>query len=334
MCPSSIISLLSAALDERMDLLDPHHWSAIRLFNGFLEGDPDLGVDLYADTLVFHNNADPPQEAEGKVQEARNYFLNHLPWVKTIIVKARYANTPEARRGIIVHGETAARRVREGNAWYALDLQLNQDTSFYLDTRNLRIWAAGHLSGKQVLNAFAYTGSLGVAAMAGGASRVLHIDRNKAFLNVAKTSYTLNGFPIHKSDFYVGDFFSTVGTLNRSKALFDCVFLDPPFFSVTGKGTVDLLSENARLINKVRPLIADNGWLAAVNNALFLSGADYLRSLEALCADGYLSIEELIPVPPDCTGYPKTRLRSLPADPAPFNHATKIAVLRVKRKAG
>ena len=58
----------------------------------------------------------------------------------------------------------------------------------------------------------------------------------------------------------------------------------------------------------------------------------YLRTLEALCADGYLAIEELIPVPPDCTGYPETRVRPPLVDPAPFNHSTQIAVLRVRRK--
>ena len=87
------------------------------------------------------------------------------------------------------------------------------------------------------------------------------------------------------------------------------------------------------LINKVRPLINDGGYLVAVNNALFLSGNDYIEALEALCTEGYLQIEELIPVPDDFTGYTQTRLRSLPVDPAPFNHATKIAVLKVRRKA-
>jgi hypothetical protein len=40
----------------------------------------------------------------------------------------------------------------------------------------------------------------------------------------------------------------------------------------------------------------------------------------------------LIPVPEDFTGYPHTCLGSPPVDPAPFNHATKIAVLKVWRK--
>jgi 23S rRNA (cytosine1962-C5)-methyltransferase len=58
---------------------------------------------------------------------------------------------------------------------------MHGDASFYLDTRNLRGWALEHLAGKSVLNTFAYTGSLGVAAKAAGASRVVHLDLNKTF---------------------------------------------------------------------------------------------------------------------------------------------------------
>jgi len=36
--------------------------------------------------------------------------------------------------------------------------------------------------------------------------------------------------------------------------------------------------------------------------------------------------------PPDCTGVPITRVRLPIVNPAPFNHDTKIAVLRVLRK--
>jgi len=183
-----------------------------------------------------------------------------------------------------------------------------------------------------VLNTFAYTGSLGIAALAGGASRVVQLDLKRAFLNVAKTSCTLNGFPIDRKDFLAGDFWPLISRLNRDGARFDCVFLDPPLFAATAKGVVDTENNYARLINKVRPLIRDGGVLAAINNALFVSGADYLDVLQSLCADGYLAIEALIPVPPDCTGYATTRTAANVTDPAPFNHATKIAVLRVRRK--
>ncbi len=142
----------------------------------------------------------------------------------------------------------------------------------------------------------------------------------------------MNGFPIHKADFLTGDFFPEVSRLKRAGERFDCVLLDPPFFSTTSKGVVDLARNTARLINKVRPLINDGGTLVSVNNALFVSGRAYLEVLEGLCADGYLKIAELIPVPPDVTGFAETVVGSPIVDPAPFNHSTKIAVLEVRRK--
>jgi len=196
----------------------------------------------------------------------------------------------------------------------------------------LRTWAKENLAGKSVLNTFAYTGSLGVAALAGGATRVVQLDLNRSFLALAKTSYTLNGFPIHKKDFLIGDFWAQVSQLKRSGARFDCVLVDPPFFSTTRKGRLDLNTDSARLINKIRPLVNDGGWLVSINNALYVSGKEYLETLEGLCADGYLKIAEMIPVPQDFTGYPETRVGAPVTDASPFNHSTKIAVLEVNRK--
>jgi 23S rRNA (cytosine1962-C5)-methyltransferase len=93
---------------------------------------------------------------------------------------------------------------------------------------------------------------------------------------------------------------------------------------------VDQVNESARLINKVRPLVNDGGMLIAINNALYVSGSEYMQTLESLGRDGYLSIKELIPVPEDIAGY--NRVNGPVTDPSPFNHSTKIAILEVKRK--
>ena len=215
---------------------------------------------------------------------------------------------------------------------YAIDLLLSQDASLYLDTRGVRRWAKEHLAGKSALNTFAYTGSYGVAAMAGGARQVVGMDMSRRYLDLARASYELNGIPIQAGDFLVGDFFVWVSRLKRSGALFDCVFLDPPYFSQKRQGTVDMLRRSASLVNKVRPLIADGGWLVLVNNALFLSGMELVATIDSLCRDGYLALEEIIPVAEDVTGYPGTRLAPPPVDPSPFNHPTKIAILRIRRK--
>jgi 23S rRNA (cytosine1962-C5)-methyltransferase len=323
---------LENAIAARANLFDAKHQTGLRLFNGFSEGDPNLVIDLYARTALIHNYAEPPDRGAQAVQAAQEALRAHLPWLSCIIVKTRNGRTAQEKNGVIVHGTAADRRLLEHGAWYALELTLNRDASFYLDTRNLRRWAIENLRGKSVLNTFAYTGSLGVAAQAAGAERVVQLDRNKAFLNIAKASYTLNGFPIDKKNFLVADFWSEISHLKRARTGFDCIFLDPPFFAATAKGTVDLQKDAARLINKVRPLANDGGVIVAINNALFESGKQYMQTLQALCADGYLEIEQLIPVPQDFIGYGHAEAKGLPADPAPFNHPTKIAMLRVKRK--
>jgi 23S rRNA (cytosine1962-C5)-methyltransferase len=237
---------------------------------------------------------------------------------------------PKMKNGVLISGENPDRKIKEHGIWYALDLTMNRDASFYLDTRELRKWLIENMRGRSVLNTFAYTGSLGIAAQTGGATRVIQQDINHKFLNLAKDSYALNGFPIHKGDFIAQDFFPAIARFKSTKLFFDCIILDPPFFSTTSRGKVDLVNESARLINKVRPLINDGGLLIAINNALFLSGQEYMQTLEDLCKDDYLSIRELIPVPQDFIGY---NLIGKPiTDPSPFNHSTKIAVLDVRRK--
>jgi 23S rRNA (cytosine1962-C5)-methyltransferase len=332
---SQAVELFRTAATARASMLSPEHDGAVRLFNGYTEGFPGLAVELYGKTLVIHD-ATGPKGDRALVDALTAAALETWPFLTAVLWKQREAASPEARNGVLVRGgeKDLCRRVKEDGTWYATRLTLNRDTSLYLDTRPLRAWAKANLAGKVVLNAFAYTGSLGVAARAAPAAQVVHTDLNRPFLNVAKDSYAMNGWPVSRADFITGDIFDVAGRLKREARLFDCVFVDPPFFSVTAQGRVDLEADTLRLLNKVRPLVAHNGWLVAINNGVFVSGADYLKSLEAVCADGYAKVETIIPVPMDFVGTEATRKGALPVDPAPFNHSTKMAVLRVTRKDG
>ena len=322
-----IDSLISAALDARAGFVDAKHETAFRLFNGFTEGLPDLALDIYATALVVHDYSDPPSETLG--QQATELVCKRWPWITSSVLKHRQTDDRDARAGHILLGTEASlpRKVRENGVAYAINLLLNRDASLYLDTRGLRAWAKANLAGKRVLNTFAYTGSLGVAAMAAPARQVVSTDLNRRFLSLAKDSFSMNGFPVHKADFISGDFFEVIARLRRQNELFDCIFLDPPFFSTTEKGTVD--QKNMKpLIQKVRPLVAHQGTLVVVNNALFVSGRQHMDMIQGLCSDGYMKVECTIDVPADFSG----TTPNWPSDPAPFNHPTKICVLRVTRK--
>ena len=204
---SDLVTFVERAVSARAGLIDIRHESAFRLFNGFYEGCPDLAIDVYATTLLVHNYAANVELGAAAARVAAARAREMLPWLTAVLIKTRNSSVQAERNGVLLDGGLIATRIREGGTRYALDLTLNRDASLYLDTRNLRAWAQAELKGMSVLNTFAYTGSLGVAALAGGAARVVQLDLNGYFLNVAKTSYTLNGFPIRKADFIADDFF-------------------------------------------------------------------------------------------------------------------------------
>jgi 23S rRNA (cytosine1962-C5)-methyltransferase len=330
---SGLSARIHAALAARTAYADPPHVSAWRAYSGFYEGHPELVADVYARTLVLYSYTSEMEAGDQLLNAAQSVFLEALPWIDCVVQKRRRVQMDAGRRGAITFGQKPANKIMEYGVWYALDLLMNQDASFYLDTRDLRRWLVDQAAGWRVLNLFAYTGSLGIAALSGGADYVEQVDRSRKFLALARRSLSLNGLPTESMALQTADFFRRVAFHKHQKNMFDCVIVDPPFFASSTSGKVDLVRESTRLINKVRPLVRHGGYLVVVNNALFLSGADYIKSLEALCADGYLTITKIIPVPADITGYRQTIASQPPVDPAPYNHSTKITVLSVRRKA-
>jgi 23S rRNA (cytosine1962-C5)-methyltransferase len=327
---------LVSALDARAELLaqDPQHHGALRLFNGHTEGDSSMVVEVYGRTVLLHDRSEGNDSDLANAQAMLTVITTKFPWIRAGVWKVRRESATDARNGRVILGELedVDTKVREGGVWYAVDLMLHRDASLYLDTRALRTWLREHSESKRVLNTFAYTGSLGVAARAGHADTVVQTDRSKEFLALVQRSYALNGLTYRRRDHIAGDFFAITSRLRGEKALFDTVLVDPPFFSTSREGTVDMETSALRLLDKVRPLIADGGALVAVNNALWVSGSAWMATLERICNDGYATVEQTMEVPQDCLGMSRTDVIAWPSDPSPWNHPTKIAVLRMRRK--
>ena len=328
-----LLKTLEACLQLRLNDPSLASTNAMRLFNGFYEGLPGLTVDLFADTVVISEHSRERTANPAFHQAIAAFYANVLPGVNSVLLKQRRADEADARRGRLILGENLPTSIQENGVNYALDLQLNQDTSFYPDTRALRIWLTNRMENLRVLNTFAYTGALGIAALAGGAREVIQTDLNPRFLELAHRSQALNCFPGAMKTLNQ-DFYPMAAGFKSQSQLFDCVILDAPLFSQTSRGRVDLLQNWQSLINKVRPLVAHEGWLVAINNALFLPGNELMESVRKLTVGGFLEVSEIVPIPPDAAGYAQTVVAKAPADPAPFNHPTKIITIRAYRKDG
>ena len=308
-----------------------HSTNAYRLFNGFYEGIPGLVLDRYGHALVIFDHSETC-EFRIVINEVKHWAISNFTGLEAVLHKQRQHPEDLMKQGSLLIGSQLPDEINELGVRYAIDLKLHQDASFYLDTRHLRQWLLETMSGKRVLNTFAYTGSLGAAASVGGASLVVQTDLNKKYLRIAQRTWALNELPSEKQQLITGDFFRVTGSMRNEERLFDCVILDPPYFSSTCAGKVDLQDETTRLINKVRPLVAHEGWLVVINNALFLPGVGFMAELESLCQGKYLNLEKTITIPIDVTGYPDTIVTPPPVNPAPFNHPTKIVILKVLRK--
>ena len=64
---------------------------SLRLFAGFYEGEPALVADLYADTLVLHNYAQPAADGADTVRAAVAAPRALSAWVSTVMSWPRFA---------------------------------------------------------------------------------------------------------------------------------------------------------------------------------------------------------------------------------------------------
>lgn len=321
---------LETALRKRKALTDPV--AACRLFNGFTEGFPHIALDRYAQTLVIHSYAKYGETLPEKTfRKIAGTVCDSGQPIEAVLLKERFAPEPERKRGRLLSGNVCADQIMENGVRHAIDLRLNRDCSFYLDSADLRTWLFRQSSGRKVLNTFAYSGSYGTAALCGGAVQVVQTDLNSGFFSPFHRSLALNGLNASCTEFIAGDFFRVSAALRKQSRLFDIVILDPPFFSSTRSGTVDQLNRSFALVNKIRPLVADGGKIVLVNNALFLSGHEFIAQINKYLTGDYLTIGERIHVPDSFFGG-TIETGALPSDPAPFNYATKIIVLDITRK--
>lgn len=325
------LNTIADAIQKRIDDVQEHaKTNAFRAFNGVFEGLPDLSIDIFNRTAVLHYFKGQPSKTE--TQHISELLTSKFPELDSILVKIRTSRSADERNGFLVLGQKPAQRILENGVHYAVDLTMNHDCGFYLDTRILREWLKNNSRNKRVLNTFAYTGSLGIAALAGGAEQVVQQDKSKIFLNIAKHSAKINPGFSERSSYHINDFFTAAAGYRKQRTHFDTVIIDPPFFSKTSKGRVALDKNYLSLINKIRPLVADNGELIIINNAIFVPGSELMNTLQPLFADGYITIQEQIAVPGSFIGYHQTPAKMLPTDPSPFGHSTKILILKVSKK--
>jgi len=114
-----------------------------------------------------------------------------------------------------------------------VDVEEGQKTGFFLDQRENRQRVRALAAGREVLDAFSYSGGFALAALAGGARRVVAVESSAPALEVARENLAANQLDASRLVFEQADVFAHLRLLRDRGARFDLVVLDPPKFAPT-----------------------------------------------------------------------------------------------------
>jgi 23S rRNA (cytosine1962-C5)-methyltransferase len=119
----------------------------------------------------------------------------------------------------------------ENGVRYHVDVRNGHKTGFYVDQRDNRALVQQFAHDRDVLNCFCYTGGFSLAALKGGAKRVVSIDSSGEALALAQQNVTANGFDAARATWLDADAFKTLRRLADDGERFDLIVLDPPKFA-------------------------------------------------------------------------------------------------------
>ena len=307
---------LLAAIDARRPLLtrlQAEGTDCVRLLHGVAEGAPGVSLDRYGGCLLAQTFRAPlPADEVEALGRAANEALGlDLP----IVCNHR---GPAPAADFVAHAPTDAALAEHtaherGLRFCFRARHRGQDPWLFLDFRSGRALVQRLAAGRRVLNLFAYTCGIGVAAAAGGASRVLNVDFAQSALDVGAANAAANGLA-DRCAFLRADCLPVLRQLaglpvqRRGKNLpharverepFDLVVLDPPRRAKTPFGTIDVVNDYQSLFKPALLALADGGAVLATNHVPTVDEAAWhdvlrrcaekagrpLRSLERVTVD-------------------------------------------------
>ncbi|MCS6506461.1 class I SAM-dependent rRNA methyltransferase [Burkholderia thailandensis] len=252
---------------------------AVRLVFGEADGLPGLIVDHYVAAPIPAGDAAAcaaeggatqqaePAEGAGRGQLVCQFMAAGVEHWKDAIVAALVAATGcpnvyersdvsirekeglEQTTGVLAGDAPPDTLIaNENGVLYHVDVRNGHKTGFYVDQRENRALVAQYARDRDVLNCFCYTGGFSLAALKGGAKRVVSIDSSDDALALAQRNVAANGFDAARAQWLDADAFKTLRRLVDEGERFDLIVLDPPKFAPT-RDSVDRAARAYKDIN-------------------------------------------------------------------------------------
>ena len=184
---------LQATIAKRQDLFGPAT-TGYRLVNGENDGWPALILDQFGDTLVLKIYAalwlPHLHEIEFLLREALAPRAIVLRLSRNLISRA--LRDYQVEEGFLGPAGDDTVVFLENGLRFESDVRFGQKTGFFLDQRDNRQRIESLAAGKNVLNAFSFSGGFSLYAARGGALSVTDLDISLYALESARRNFALN----------------------------------------------------------------------------------------------------------------------------------------------
>ena len=311
--------LFAAALERRGPLLArlaAEGTDCYRLFHGIAEGLTGLTIDRYGGLVLAQTFRDPlsPDEIVSLEEALRRalpggfaFACNH---------RGKKANEPFEKWHRPSPEALSEFTCSEGGAKFLIRARHRGiDPWLFLDLRAGRRAVRAAARGRSVLNLFAYTCGVGVAAAAGGASEVWNIDFAGSSLEVGRRNAELNGIPAEKFRAVEEDCLTAArqfgglpvagryGQRRRYAKFeprqFDLVFLDPPAWAKGPLSAVDVVRDYPALFKPAVLAAKPGGLVFAVNHVAAVEWGEWTETLKRCAAKAGRPLKNIGQAEPD-----------------------------------
>ena len=270
-----LIRRLSQAVRLRDTLYDRPFY---RLIHSEADGFPGLVIDRYGDVLCLQVNSAGMEMLTPLLIQALNTLLSPRAIVLKNDAPVRTLEGLELYDRVAQGEITGPVEVQENGLTYYADLVGGQKTGWFFDQRENRAFMASLAKGRSALDVYSYGGGFAVAMAAGGATRVVAVDRSAEALDLCGRAAAANTLTIETAR---AEAYAELARLDAAKEQFGIVVVDPPAF-VKSKKDVAAGSKGYRKLAKLAaPLVEAGGFLFAASCSHHMPADGFFEEIAA-----------------------------------------------------
>lgn len=261
---------MSSEIQQHLDgFFSEQQSDARRIFHGrgqFFPGWEHVVIDWFEPLVLItaYKEIDDAQALSSLIKAS-----DKLKQIGSIVLQMRYQQG--APTEVLFGEELPTLIVRENSLIFEVHPGQQQNTGLFLDMRLVREYLLENSLNKNVLNLFAYTCSLSVAAMAGGARHVTNVDISKTSIKWGEKNHDLNNQPMRDVKSIPYNLFRSWGRI-KQYGRYDLVIIDPP---TRQHGSFDVEKNYAAVLRKLPKLCSAGAEVIATVNSPFLE-TDFL----------------------------------------------------------